>query len=383
MGRTQQDRQSLQNLTPETLLRCLELTPNIQEILLQEHVEEQLTKDVLRKMFTGLSNLRGVDFCAAYSSAFVESFSVAVAELASPTPSILGIRKLSLHECFTLKSSSLEQLLPLLPHLTHLDLSHTRVNDKALMSLPKSANLTHLNLSRCSQITGPGTVDFLTLHPAASGLVYLNLSCDTSRYRLLWEADVGRLLPDLPRSLRSLNLGGAQIRSSHIRLLLPLTKHLEELGIGSTELSLKDVNSLFVPNSSSNSTEPMSEEESNWIPSTLHYLDLTGMSSITQPSLVGNACILLGAMTRPLEVIELSSTTITALGECGKTNKRVGWVVKELGRRGWYVREPTENAPIESGRKSWKMGAMWWGMKKVPVAYGEVGGLYGHYMFKK
>ena len=36
-----------------------------------------------------------------------------------------------------------------------------------------------------------------------------------------------------------------------------------------------------------------------------------------------------------------------------------------------------------SGRRGWKMGAMWWGMRKVPVAVGEVGGLYGHYMFKK
>lgn len=383
MGRTQQDRQNLQHLTSETLLRCLELTPNIQEVLLQEHVEEQLTKDVLRKLLTGLSNLRGVDFCAAYSSAFVDSFSTAVADLASPTPSILGIRRLSLHECFTLKSSSFEQLLPLLPRLTHLDLSHTRVNDKALMSLPRTANLTHLNLSRCSQITGSGAVDFLTLHPAARGLVYLNLSCDTSRYRLLWESDVDRLLPDLPTSLRSLNLGGAQIRSTHTRLLLPLTKHLQELGIGFTDLSIKDINSLFVPNPSSNSTESMSEEEANWVPSRLHYLDLTGVSAITQPSLVSNACMLLSPMTRPLEVIELGSTVIKTLGECGKTNKRLGWVVKELGRRGWYVREPAENARTESGRRSWKMGAMWWGMRKVPVAYGEVGGLYGHYMFKK
>lgn len=383
MGRTQQDRQNLQHLTSETLLRCLELTPNIQEVLLQEHVEEQLDRNVLRKLFTGLPNLRGVDFCAAYSSKFVDFFSAAVEDLVSRGPSMLGIRKLGLHECFTLKSSSLEQLLPLLPRLTHLDLSHTRVSDKALMSIPKTASLTHLSLSRCSQITGPGTVDFITSHPAASGLVYLNLSCDTSRYRLLWESDVDRLLPDLPATLRSLNLGGAQIRSTHTRLLLPLTKHLEELGIGFTDLSMKDVSSLFMPKSLPDSTEAMSEEEANWVPSTVSYLDLTGIPAITQPSMVGNACNLLSSITYPLEVIELGSTVIKALGDCGKTNKRLGWLVKELGRRGWYVREPAENGPTGSGRRSWKMGAMWWGMRKIPVAYGDVGGLYGHYMFKK
>lgn len=383
MGRTQQDRQNLQHLTSETLLRCLELTPNIREVLLQEHVEEQLDKNVLLKLFAGLSNLQGVDFCAAYSSTFVESFSAAVADLVSPTPSMLGIRKLSLHECFTLKSSSLEQLLPMLPRLTHLDLSHTRVNDKALMSIPKTASLTHLNLSRCSQITGAGTVDFLTSHPAAGGLIYLNLSCDTSRYRLLWESDVDRLLPELPVTLRSLNLSGAQIRSAHTRLLLPLTKHLEELSIGFTDLSMKDVNTLFIPSSAPSNTESIAGEEAKWVSSTLRYLDLTGMSAITQPSLVSNACGLLSSKTRPLEVIELGSSAIKALGECGKTNKRLGWVVKELGRRGWYVREPAENAPTGSGRRSWKMGAMWWGMRKIPVAFGEVGGLYGHYMFKK
>jgi hypothetical protein len=29
------------------------------------------------------------------------------------------------------------------------------------------------------------------------------------------------------------------------------------------------------------------------------------------------------------------------------------------------------------------MGARWWGMRKIPVTVGEVGGIYGHYMFKK
>jgi hypothetical protein len=41
------------------------------------------------------------------------------------------------------------------------------------------------------------------------------------------------------------------------------------------------------------------------------------------------------------------------------------------------------NEPTDDGSRSWKMGARWWGMRKIPMAVGDVGGIYGHYMFKK
>ncbi|MCJ1379708.1 hypothetical protein MMC17_002810 [Xylographa soralifera] len=145
------------------------------------------------------------------------------------------------------------------------------------MSMPATADLTHLNLGRCNHITGTGVVDFLISHAAISGLVYLNLACDTSRYRLLWEADVEAVLRNLPPSLRSLNMSGAKIMSSHTPLLLPLTKHLEELGIGFTDLTMKDINSLFLPQPLSYSEEEFLNVEINWIPSTLRYLDLSGI----------------------------------------------------------------------------------------------------------
>ena len=50
------------------------------------------------------------------------------------------------------------------------------------------------------------------------------------------------------------------------------------------------------------------------------------------------------------------------------------------------VRVPPKDHPQmenDSGRRAWKMGAAGWGMRKIPVACGDVGGLYGHYMFKK
>ncbi len=228
----------------------------------------------------------------------------------------------------------------------------------------------------------------ITAHPAVKNLVYLNLSCDISRYRLLWESDVDRILSILPSTLRSLSISGAKIQSEHLELIIPLTKHLEELSLGFAELSMRDINSIFEPKSSSDEEgeSTSEEEESEWVPPTLRYLDLTGIKSVTQSALFSSSSNILRSITRPLEVLEFGDKVISALRDCTVTNKRLGWVVKDLGRRGWYVREPTqEEAQLGEarGRKAWKMGAMWWGMRKIPVAWGEVGGLYGHYMFKR
>ena len=382
LGRTRQMNAEIQNMTARTLLQCLQCSPNLREVLLQEHLDEDIDERVLRKLLFGLSNLQAVDFCAAASASFVSSLTSVASTLGGPASVELSIQRLGLHECFTLQSSVFESLLSHSPRLTHLDVAHTRITDRALASIPHSAQLTHLNLGRCTQITGEGVVDFLTTHPAATGLVYLNLSCDVASYRLLSERDVERLLPALPTTLRSLNLNGAKIRSVDAPAILPLTKHLEELSLAHSKLSLQDVNSLFQPSPSSTT----GVQQPAWTPPALHYLDLSHCPSITQPALYSANCILLSQTSSPLEVIELGDKAISSLRECRNTNKRLGWVVKELGRRGWYVREPSGSDVGNggsNGRRSWKMGAMWWGMRKCPVAVGEVGGLYGHYMFKK
>ena len=482
LGRSRQANSEIQNLTSKTLLQCLQLTPAIQEVLLQENLDDDIDADVLHHLFFDLPQLRAIDFCAASSFPFVNAFSSVLGRLRQSPNHGLGIKRLSLHECFTLPSQAFENLLPHLPHLTHLDVAHTRITDRALASIPESAQVSHLNLGRCMFISGEGLVEILISHPALKGLVYLNLACDIARYRLLWEADVSRLLPALPTTLRSLNLNGAQIHERHIPQLTPLTRHLEELGIAHADLSLADINALFSPyppparpQASGNTNEEVddddedededededledSDDESDEemdrddgfctpnqssaqsspsaqsLPPTLHYLDLTSIPAISQSSLFNTPPphnILLSSATLPLEVLELGDKAITSLRECRNTNKRLGWCVKELGRRGWYVRDlsfpssspslgPSSSSsappspaayPLDkqltipvsdsigsispqqaqgqgqqqqaSGRRPWKMGAMWWGMRKCPVAWGEVGGLYGHYMFKK
>lgn len=401
LGRTQQMNIEIQNLTSKTLLQCLDLVPNLKEGLFQEHVENDVNGDVIQKLLGGMPTLRALDFCACSSQTFTSGFLKTVIE-EPHIPSVLpNLRRLSLHECSTLPAAAFEALLPRLINMTHLDVTHTQITEGALFSIPHSAHLSHLNLSRCTRLAGSKVVEFLTTHPAVRGsLVYLNLMSDVSRYRLLDSEDVKELLPTLPSSLRSLNLGGAKITSEDLPALIPLTKHLEELGLNSADLTMKDLNSFFVPpappakeDGDANGSVSDQAAQTPWVPPALHYLDLTKVPHVTQAALFNpNVSVLITAQSYPLEVLEFSERIIAPLRERTRNAKsRVGWVVRDLGRRGWYVREPDAipvdangvRPPVDDGRRSWKMGARWWGMKKVPVAVGEVGGLYGHYMFKK
>ncbi|KAJ5756301.1 hypothetical protein N7533_005844 [Penicillium manginii] len=362
LGRTKQMNAEIQNLTSRTLLKCLDLLPNLKECLLQEHLEGDLSVEVIRKLFMGLPNLRAVDFCGCSTQAFSQVFTEAL----SAGPPFA-------HD--TIPAPMFDQLLSRLINLTHLDLTHTQVNDSALAAIPETARISHLGLSRCTRLRSSALIEFLTTHPAVcDSLVYLNLLNDPTRFRLLEEEDVSALLPKLPSTLRSMNLGGAKVTSEHVSLLIPLTKHLHELGLSSAELSVKDVNSFFA-------------KDENAAPSTLCYLDLAKVPQMTIGAIFNtSSCLLLSEQSYPLQVIEFSDKIITPLRERAKTQRvSVGWTVRDLGRRGWYVRDPASlpNEPLDDGYRYWKMGARWWGMRKIPMAVGDVGGIYGHYMFKK
>lgn len=386
LGRTRRMNTEIQRLTSQTLTQCLELTPRLREFLAQEHIDGDINEDVLRKLFGGLPLLQALDFCGCSSKSFQDAM-VAVIGPANPTlPASLTIERLSLHECATLPASVFERLLPRLPRLTHLDLSHTLVTATALERIPSTARLTHLSLSKCTRLTGEAVVSFVTTHPAVrDSLVYLNLLSDPSRYRLLCKVDVTRLLAGLPTTVRALNLNGAEINREHLPSLVPVTKHLEELGLASAELSLDDIQSLWrpaPPEDDEMDVDPPTEENI-WIPPSLHYIDLTGVSAVSPAALLSNPCILLQPLTQPLEVIELSSKAVAVLRERLSAKARPGWVIREIGRRAWYVRARLGESSPEDDRRPWKMGALWWGMRKVPVSRSEVGGLYGHYMYKR
>lgn len=373
-GMTARERAQTQNLIPETLLESLRLTTNLQEFLAQEHIDDELSPAVLKTLLCDLPKLKALDLCACSSTSFRDSFNSIIS--AQILPATLPIARLSLHECTILPSSVFDNLLPRLPRLTHLDVAHTRITDAALHSIPHTACLTHLNLSKCSLLSGASVVNFLTTHPAAKSLVYLNLAMDVKSAEMLSSDDITSLLPCLPTSLRSLNLKGSKMGKEHIELLLPITKHVEELGLG-RHLDLRELTRLFVPDSNL----PLAEQVA-WIPHSLRYVDVSDLSiaQMDLGTLFGSSCPVLKTVAEPLDVLEVSAEVLKRL-EKAPDVKRVGWCVKEAGRRGWLVRLPREGGIKDEGGRSWKWGATYWGMRKVPVARAEVGGIYGKFKF--
>ncbi|RYP74473.1 hypothetical protein DL771_002947 [Monosporascus sp. 5C6A] len=383
---TASERATTRNLTPESLLQCLELTPYLREFLAQEYIDDEMNVDVLRKLFFGLERLEAIDFCGCSSTKFRESFE---AVIKMDWPDRLSLSRVSLHRCITLPASVFQTLLPRLGNLTHLDVAGTRITDEALQSIPHTARITHLNLSKCKLLSADVVIDFLTNHPAVKSLVYLNLAEDARSHQLFDEADVSRLLPILPPTLRSLSLIGSVMESSHIDLLRPLTKHLEELALG-RRLKIRDIHRLFVPDEPD--TDAMDTDENpaeNWVPHTLKYLDLSDYTAaeLQLSELFSSTCSITSWHSAPLEVLEVPDTLYGLLSK-SRTVQQSGWRVTEFGSRAWLVRQQGRDrqpgdGPRDSGIRSWKMGASFWGMRKVPVAVTEVGGMYGSYMFKR
>lgn len=387
---TASERSRAQNLTATTLLQALNLTPHLQEFLAQEHIDTDLDDRVLRKLFFGLDRIAALDFCGCTSTAFRTAFVQAVPQ-GEWTEADLGLKRLSLHKCTTLPSTVFESLLPHLPRLTHLDVAGTRITDAALASIPHTARITHLNLAKCNNLSADAIINFLSTHPAVasphesipSSLVWLSLSADASTHETFNEEAVTRLLPVIPQSVKSLSLKGSKMDATHLPLLLPLTKHLEELALG-RGLSITDTNALFVPDvAAPDSADPDAmdiDPAEEWQPHTLRYLDLSDLWSteLDLPTLYDTAqCALLTHHTQPLEVVEVHADVGKRVRPAPL--KRLGWHSSEAGARTWLVRDSA--AAGES--RMWKMGAESWGMRKVPVARADVGGMYGSYMFAR
>lgn len=329
--------------------------PFLREFLAQEHVETELGFEVLSKLLLELPKMQAVDFAGCSSRQFRDT----IASLLSsrPWPSQLTIRRLSLHKCMTLTTPVFEAILPRLVHLTHLDVAATRINDTALRAIPHQARLTHLNLARCSLLTAPAVIDFVRSHPAAKSLVFFSLSTDAVSNQLLSTDDVSALLPILPRTLRSFSIRGSSMDPSHIPLLKSLIGQLEELAIG--RLPVVHLQPLFAEDH------------------TVRYLDLGDLNEreLELSTIFSSHDSLINAGRRPLEVIELAESVYKRLSRSASLGM-AGWVANEIGSRYWIVSVRTSD-----GHRPWKMGTKGWGMRKVPVAVAEVGGMFGSYMF--
>lgn len=357
---TASERAQTRNLTAETLAQCLDLTPYLQEFLAQEYIDDDLSADVLRKLFMGMPRMRALDFCGCSSAVFRNGFKTVLEE---PWPETLNLTKLSFHKCMSLPSATFETIIPRLHKITHLDVAGTRITDQALAMIPTTARITHLNLAKCRDLTSEATVRFITSHPAVNqSLVFLSLATDTSGHLLLGKEDIDTILPRLPSTLRSLSLKGSRMDSSHVPMLAKMAQSLEELAIGGG-LSQGDVHQIFA-------------RDNQWNEHNLRYLDMSDIETV-----IGSASSLLAPATAPLHVLELEERAYERAAKNKKSLERVGWTAKEFGSRYWLVRMDANGCTRDNGARWWKMGAESWGMRKIPVANTEVGGMYGSFMF--
>lgn len=356
---TAAERLQTQNLTSETLFHCLALTPYLQEFLAQEYIDDDLGPEVLRKLLFDMPSLTAMDFCGCSSTTFKKSW---MAVLDDPWPETLTITRLSFHKSLSLPPAVFETLLPRMPNMTHLDLAGTRVTNKALLSIPETAKLTHLNLAKCKELSADVVTKFVTSHPAARGLVFLSLGADPSTHLLLGKEDLDALLPSLPTTLKSLNLRGSRMDPSHVDELSRLAQTLEELAVG-RGLAMSDIHRLFF-------------RDQQWQPHNLKYIDICDVETI-----IGSASTLLAPASAPLNVVELSERAFERAAKVNKNLQRVGWTAKEFGSRYWLVRMNHDDPDRDNGHRPWKMGAESWGMRKIPTVISEVGGMYGSYMF--
>ncbi|KAK2018727.1 leucine rich repeat domain-containing protein [Colletotrichum eremochloae] len=366
------ERKGTRNLTAETLVQCLELTPHLQEFLAMEHIDDDLGAEVLQKLFFSMPRLQALDFAGCTSTPFKNAFTSLVA---MDWPETLSITRLSFHKCLTLPSALFEEILPRLASVTHLDLAQTKITDRALQSIPKTAKITHLNIAKCTLLTAPNVINFLATHPAVRSLVYLSVATDARSHQLLDVDDVSQLIPVLPKTLKSLSLKGSRMDEAHIELLRPLTKTLEELAIG-RNLDVNAAAKLLEP------ADKKEGEEGEEEPHMVRYLDLSDLwgNELDIVDLLSSRNSLLRPSSMPLEVVEISEQPFKSLSR-NRALERIGWSLQEIGSRCWMVRLQDHSKDQDRGYRWWKMGADSWGMRKIPVARAEVGGMYGSFMF--
>ena len=149
--------------------------------------------------------------------------------------------------------------------------------------------------------------------------------------------------------------------ASHVPLLKPLVKQLQELAIG--RMPVVHLQPLF-----------SSAEDAH----TVCYLDLSDLNDtdLSLNTVFNDRNSLINAGRRPLEVIEISEAVHKRFSRSTVALSSSGWVVSEIQSRYWLV-----SMCSSDGHRAWKMGAKDWGMRKIPVAVAEVGGMFGTYMF--
>lgn len=345
LGRTGRMNQEIQMVTSKTILQALELTPNLIEFLASENIQDDLDEHVLNYLFNNSPKLQALDFCGASSESFVSAFQKLIIndpinELDDDEvvvkSSLENLFKISFHDCSNLTPDVFIKILPHLPNLRRLDLTHTSITSTILNTyLPHSIELTHISLAKCSKLTTKDLINFLTNHPAVCNnlLTWLNLQIDSNMVSPLNEVYLYYTLKHLKAdNLRYLNLGGLPLNEKILRLIKANFPRLESLSLSHSSIELNDVN------------EYLNENKN------IRYLDITGCKKITRWNL---SHILKANYDSPLTAIEFDYKLLFEL-TTGEFMKILPLQSSNMNLLSYETKEPEIWKFYDNeGRRSW------------------------------
>lgn len=331
LGRTGKMNKEIQMVTSTTILECLKRTPNLVEFLASENIKDDLDTTLLEYLFNETKHLRAVDFCGCSGEIFGSNF----ANVIIKKPGMENITDLSFHDCTDLPSWVLEKVLINLPNLKKLDLTHTQITSKNLQKIPHSAQLTHLNLSYCIQLTTRELISFFINHPAVTGhhLVWLSLQCDNSTNTTLSNNQLTFLLKMLDCDFHYLNLGGLDVSNENLTLIKKKFVNLKSLGLANCDFNQQQIIELLSP--------PLNDDGEYY--QKLCFLDLTNNRSITRWTMDNPAFL---NCSSSLVAFEFNMKLITDIESIGGqliyrkgSAKPVIWKTFDSGgRRGWLFK---------------------------------------------
>ncbi|KAI0036135.1 hypothetical protein K488DRAFT_41797 [Vararia minispora EC-137] len=253
-----------------------------------------------------------------------------------------GLQRVSFRGARSVVSGTLHTFVLACPHLTHLDLSGTRIEPSLLSALAASptVHLRSLALGRCVRLTGESLHDFLVCAPAAYELTELSLYGDSMFPCPLDRAQLHAVLTTAPcftaGRLCYLDLSSAVLDAA-LLAALPVQPALRSLG-------LSHITAL--PLSALATHIPFKTPALEVLTLVGSCPELIGIGAARQASLtlharlIGPLCVppfTLTGKPRPaptrLRVIELGAPLLGALG-----SGACAWrVVRSKGGRGWYV----------------------------------------------
>ncbi|OJT15204.1 hypothetical protein TRAPUB_8219 [Trametes pubescens] len=261
-----------------------------------------------------------------------------------------GMRRLGLRGVKSLQPHILEPLVLAFPHLTHLDLSCTRITPDVLASLGASltVRLQSLALERCNWLTGESIRNFLIEAPAAQDIQELSLYGDWTFPSPLTEEqlrDIVELAPCFKTGqLVYLDLSSAPVTRAVLLDACPPQPRLRSLGLSHIRnLELPTVAEFLLD-------KAPSVEVLTLVTSTqeLGYGEL--VVSSRQATVALHTQLIRPLCTPPfsfsltstpkveppptrLRVVELAPPLLTSLGAGAGTWR----IVRSKGGRGWYV----------------------------------------------